>query len=974
MSDLLKFLCPAPNCCRRFFTKEKLENHIKIRHPLLSSSSPSTNDSNQTVVDKKEDNKNSSLNTNKTENNPIINKNINNEIFNSNEQKEQIKINEMKNSISNNSKIKNEINSIHQNKKSEQIPKQQNIKQKVIQNKTENKINESKINENNKIYDKKKIIKISNSKGDININSKKEGNIISSNKKEKEKEKEKVKEKKLKKQKPEIQTEKIAKEINKTIEEIENKITETDKSFTKNKNNDTKTKEDKEKKEKLEKERHSIILDNLYSKINSLENYFENEASELQKQFELSEIPVFDDINMENEEQLEKENIKEKKKESKENVYLKKDEESTKDNLKNGSNLKEEVKIEILDNKDKEKVNEDNNINEFDLTQQQKNYDKGKIIEITDDMIFAGTKFEDYDEIVELDLSKKNIASFMNNRNVPFEEFTELKKLNLSYNWMTFTYDIRFFTKLKELYINDNKIDDLSFAESLPNLEILNAENNEITYITSLIKCLDLKILKLSQNKIEFLNSTLNTIKNLRKLEELTIKDNPFLTQLFGYKQYFIYNYQNILKLDEEEILDLDRDIAGRFVRENNIIYNNSTKRPMSSRPGAKSQSITKNIDNLNEIEEDNEEEENNIFSQTQETFRVGNAIISKEMFVPYKGKDKNNKNIKIKNEQNVLDEKEKRKEELRQKIKEQKEEIDNIKLELENINQLNKEYEIMIQDYKIKLEQKKNSQKDITSEEKSKDIKNKEKNELLKELEMWKKEYFDLFDRLSKTKPSLLAESKIKPKLLSNNLIKKHYDNNFNTKDDMNINLYKSTPNSELKKILNRPQTARVRSTKSTDFDKICEGIKIMYSKNDFADVLEENTDEDEEEKEKTDENEIKNIKSDSKEDEKDLIVEEEPNLDINEDEKDYDGNDIIPDDEIDELFRKSCADIQKMREEIKFMNESIDQSNKNPNNSHTISHKGGKPKLNPVIVKKEINPNYIGNRGIFFDNKKSK
>jgi hypothetical protein len=169
-----------------------------------------------------------------------------------------------------------------------------------------------------------------------------------------------------------------------------------------------------------------------------------------------------------------------------------------------------------------------------------------------------------------------------------------------------------------------------------------------------------LKILKLSQNKIEFLNSTLNTIKNLRNLEELTIKENPFLTQLFGYKQYFIYNYQNILKLDEEEILDLDRDIAGRFVRENNIIYNNSTKRPMSSRPGIKSQSITKNINNLNEIEEDNEEEENNIFSQTQETFRVGNAIISKEMYVPYKGKEKKNKNPKIKKMQKKMAIKEK--------------------------------------------------------------------------------------------------------------------------------------------------------------------------------------------------------------------------------------------------------------------------------------------------------------------------
>ena len=90
------------------------------------------------------------------------------------------------------------------------------------------------------------------------------------------------------------------------------------------------------------------------------------------------------------------------------------------------------------------------------------------------------------------------------------------------------------------------------------------------------------------------------------------------------------------------------------------------------------------------------------------------------------------------------------------------------------------------------------------------------------------------------------------------------------------------------------------------------------MYQKkiHDFADVLEENTDEEDEEKEKekNDENEIKNIKNDNQEDEKDLIVEKEPNLGNNEDEKDYDGNDIIPDDEIDELFRKSCADIQKI------------------------------------------------------------
>ena len=34
---------------------------------------------------------------------------------------------------------------------------------------------------------------------------------------------------------------------------------------------------------------------------------------------------------------------------------------------------------------------------------------------------------------------------------------------------------------------------------------------------------------------------------------------------------------------------------------------------------------------------------------------------------------------------------------------------------------------------------------------------------------------------------------------------------------------------------------------------------------------------------------------------------------------ENDYDGNDIISYDDIDELFRKSCADLQKMKDEIK-------------------------------------------------------
>ena len=702
----------------------------------------------------------------------------------------------------------------------------------------------------------------------------------------------------------------------------ESKKFEINKEKEENKTNDDKTKIKDEKKEKLQKEKNKIILDDLYSKINSLENYFENENLELQKQFELPEMPIIDDILLENEkiEQNENKDIKDNESNNNDiNTEINKDEDKNKKNeTKNKKDENIDKKIPDIKNK------EDHNI-ENDLNEQQKNYDKDKIITITEDLIISNSdsQIEDLDDITTLNLSKKNIASFMNNRDVNFSEIPNLKKLNLSYNWMTYTYDIRLFTNLEELYLNDNKIDDISFCEFLPSLKILNCENNEITYITSLKKCNNLKILKLSLNKIQYLNSTLNIFKSLNLLEELTIKDNPFLSQIFAYKQYFLFEYQNLLKFDNEEINDIDRDIAGRFVRKNNSMYKNTP--------------IYNTVLNDEEKEDDNGE---------KTTFRVGNTIITKEMVVPYKSKGRNNLNL---NENNYKKEKKnKNKEEsmknkeLKEIIKNQKKEIEDIKLELENINQLNKEYEIIIENYKIKLEQNKNQKNKFINNDNNKTD---EKSKLLKELEMWKKEYLDLFNKINKTSlfPNSLTNDKNKNSKLDL-MPKDESENIINT----NINLTKSMPNKEIKQLFQRPQTAQVRKTTPDNFESLYEGLKIMYSKNQLMDVVEEDSD-DEEEIEKKDSNEINE------------------NRDIKEDEDiDYDGNDIIPDDEIDELFRKSCADLQKMKDEIKFMNESIDKSgNHNLNNNMNI--KGGKTKLNPIIVKKENNPNFIGNKNIF-------
>ena len=81
--------------------------------------------------------------------------------------------------------------------------------------------------------------------------------------------------------------------------------------------------------------------------------------------------------------------------------------------------------------------------------------------------------------------------------------------------------------------------------------------------------CSKLKTLKLSFNKIKYLYSTLRTIKNLKNIDTLKIKENPFLSELFSYREYFISNHPNI-KFFNEEIIDNDkRNFAINFYKEN---------------------------------------------------------------------------------------------------------------------------------------------------------------------------------------------------------------------------------------------------------------------------------------------------------------------------------------------------------------------------------------------------------------------
>ena len=464
--------------------------------------------------------------------------------------------------------------------------------------------------------------------------------------------------------------------------------------------------------------------------------------------------------------------------------------------------IKNAKSITLLENK---KIN---NSNSNSLT----NSTNLIINEITDDLIFNGENniYEDYNELINLDLSKKNIELFQNNKKIPFEHFSNLIKLNLSYNNIYDSTDLKYFTNIKILIINNNKIKDISFCEFLSNLEQFNIHSNEVTSIEPLIKCNKLKILDISNNKIHDIITTLKAFKKIKNLEELLINHNPFIINFFAYKHYFIYKFQNLLRIDGEVINEIDKDISGRFIRENISMYGNLKEL---------NDPDINNSDDIDEINNDN----SNII------YKIGNTVISKEMYVPYKSKNKNNSindkenksNCDAKNIQEIKKENIK----LKEIIEEQNKEIDNLRLELENNNLLIKDYESTLSQYKLKYgdinDFNNDANKSIINENNyQNESKHMEEIQKLKnDLNIWKKEYFELYEKMNK-------------------------EDNIKT----NINSIK----------IERPKTAVARyDNPLKEFKKLYNDLEYKNSKNIFADVLEEETDEDEEEEEQDDTNE---------------------------------------------------------------------------------------------------------------------
>ena len=721
---------------------------------------------------------------------------------------------------------------------------------------------------------------------------------------------------------------KVNENKNKEIKKVDNN------KINKNKINEIKKNEEIEEVEipNIIEEKQKKLLNNLFGQINSLEKYLEKDC-EFHKQFTLPDVPDYDKMYDSDEE----------------------------DN--------ENKEITKIKNKEKNEKKEEKNIYEITCDMIFRN----KIDDANNDIIYNDNDNdnEKYKEIHEINLSKKNIINFKNKKNIDFEKLTDLYILNLSYNKIIELKDIHYFENLKELYINNNKIEDISFCESLPNLLILNAENNNIINITSLNICSKLKILKLFNNKIKYLNSTLRTIKNLKNIEELSIKENPFLSELFSYREYFISNYTNIKIFDGEKIDKEKKIFAENFYNENNPLYHTATNRPMTStsRPGRERNKKKVNEQKYNdlfgeeeEMEEENEEDifninnnNNEIFAKTQAVFgenQNDNNAVKKVENININNDNSYTDNIKDDKINNENNEKKK----LKDIIEAQNKVINELRIELDKSTKLNKEYENQIEKYKIELEEDDINNEGLTDNNNINDD-NEENNKILKELELWKKEYFDLLE-----------------KTMNNKNINRFSEDLFDTKNDN-----KKKDNIDKNKneiIIERPQTATLHSGLSKSFEKLYEEIDILKSKNNFADVLNEETDEDENEEENNDEEDEKEEKLEE-EGNKNMNVNKVKELEVNEQIKEDEIDDEIPDEEIENMFRKSYQNIEKMKQDLQAMNETLDKKSKNDKNNYNnnkinINNNllnnnkkvGNKQTLKPIIIKKENNHNIIANK----------
>ncbi|XP_068008504.1 leucine-rich repeat-containing protein 72 [Melanerpes formicivorus] len=118
------------------------------------------------------------------------------------------------------------------------------------------------------------------------------------------------------------------------------------------------------------------------------------------------------------------------------------------------------------------------------------------------------------------------------------------------------------FRRLRYLWINNNKIPDLTFLSKNYCLTELYLHNNKLTDISGALKHLHvLQILLLHNNQLISLDRTVKELKGIKSLQTLNLFHNP-LAQDTGYRLHVIYYLPSVQLLDRKSVTQRERESA----------------------------------------------------------------------------------------------------------------------------------------------------------------------------------------------------------------------------------------------------------------------------------------------------------------------------------------------------------------------------------------------------------------------------
>ncbi|NXO62911.1 LRC72 protein, partial [Phainopepla nitens] len=118
------------------------------------------------------------------------------------------------------------------------------------------------------------------------------------------------------------------------------------------------------------------------------------------------------------------------------------------------------------------------------------------------------------------------------------------------------------FRRLRYLWINNNKIQDLTFLIKNYYLTELYLNNNELTDISGALKHLcSLQILFLHNNELKKLGKTVKELKGMISLQTLNLFQNP-LAYDPDYRLYVIYFLPSVQLLDRKSVTQRERESA----------------------------------------------------------------------------------------------------------------------------------------------------------------------------------------------------------------------------------------------------------------------------------------------------------------------------------------------------------------------------------------------------------------------------